>query len=181
MAARHKSRNMLSRLFNLVFVRYLTHQRGIPVGSGTLFFPRYMAIETRKGPIRIGEKCDIRATMLRGHLEIGNHVLVNHGCYLSGGKAAVVIGNDVLLAPNVAIISEMHRYDDPNRLIRKQGNVRAPVVVESDVWIGANAVVLPGVRIGQGAVIGANAVVSQDVAPYTMVGGVPARVIRRRE
>jgi acetyltransferase-like isoleucine patch superfamily enzyme len=171
----------LARLFNVVFIAYLRHLRGVQVGGSTSFYPRYLIIETHKGPIRIGDGCRIRAAMLRGRLEIGNNVMVNHGCYLSGGEAAVSIGNDVLLAPNVTIVSDMHRYDDPNIPIRRQGFVGAQVVVEDDVWIGVNAVVLPGVRIGRGAVIGANAVVTQDVAPYTVVGGVPAQFIKLRE
>jgi acetyltransferase-like isoleucine patch superfamily enzyme len=178
---RYRVRHILSQSFNLIFVTYLTHIQGIHVGSRTRFYPRYLITETHKGPIRIGERCQIRAAMLRGRLDIGDDVFVNHGCNLLGGGAAVIIGNDVLLAPNVTIVSEMHRYDDPGIPIRVQGFVTDPIVVENDVWIGANAVVLPGVHIGQGAVVGANAVLSQDVAPYAVVGGVPARFIKRRE
>lgn len=178
---RSKIRHTLSNLFSLLFTTYLKYLRGVQVGGGTSFYPRYLIIETHKGPIRIGDGCQIRAAMMRGRLDIGNDVLVNHGCYLSGGEAAVVIGNDVLLGPNVTVVSDMHRYDDPNRPIREQGFVGAQVIVEDDVWIGANAVVLPGVCIGRGSVVGANAVVSQDVPPFSVVGGVPARFIRQRE
>ena len=80
----------------------------------------------------------------------------------------------------MVINSANHVYADPSRTIREQGHSAASIVVGDDVWIGAHAAILAGVTIGNGAVVGAGAVVTHDVAPYTVVAGIPARVIKRR-
>jgi acetyltransferase-like isoleucine patch superfamily enzyme len=92
---------------------------------------------------------------------------------------SVVIGQHVLIAPNVYITDHNHNIAS-GCTIDSQGCSSAPVCVGNDVWIGANAVVLPGVRIGDGAVIGAGAVVTRDVESNSVVGGVPARLIGTR-
>ncbi len=113
------------------------------------------------------------------NVEIGDHCSINHGCYIHGG-GGVIIGNNVRIAPHVCIISMEHEYRKPNVPIRLQGYRREPIIIEDDVWIGANAVILKGVRIGRGSVIAAGSVVTRDVPPYSVVAGVPAKLIKRR-
>lgn len=96
------------------------------------------------------------------------------------GGGGVRIGQDVLLGPFVAIYSENHQYHDLDIPIRLQGHMRSSVDIGRDVWIGAHAVVLAGVSIGDGAIVAAGAVVTKDVPPRTIVGGVPAKVIGAR-
>ena len=79
----------------------------------------------------------------------------------------------------VQIISVNHVFDDPERPFIEQGITAEGVVVEDDVWIGSGAIITDGVCIGRGAVVAAGAVVTKDVPPYTVVGGVPARIIRK--
>jgi len=132
----------------------------------------------------------------------GNNVYLCQGCQLHGNEGGVIkigndsyigtyscihayhgvieIGNDVLIAGHVYIHSSNHRFSDPSIPIRLQGNIPNTVRIDDDVWIGANATILPGVHIGKGAVVGGGAVVTKDVMPYTVVAGVPARVIRMR-
>jgi acetyltransferase-like isoleucine patch superfamily enzyme len=110
---------------------------------------------------------------------IGDHVGINRQV-LIGGEGGVEIGDWVLIGNNVTILSSMHSFERVDVPIALQGTVTHRTVIESDVWIGSNAVVLPGVRIGRGAIIGAGAVVTHDVEPYAIVGGVPAHVIRFR-
>lgn len=112
-------------------------------------------------------------------ISIGNYVCINHGTTL-GGHGSLTIGNYVNVGPNVSLLTANHRFDAFDRPMAQQGVVPAPVVVEDDVWLGANVVVLPGNRIGRGAIVGANAVVTHDVEPFAIVGGVPARLIRYR-
>ena len=91
----------------------------------------------------------------------------------------IIIGKHVLLAPGCFITDHNHDTAAGKR-IDQQRCVSAPVVIEDDVWVGANAVILPGVNVGRSAVVGAGAVVTHDVEPFTVVGGVPARMIAKR-
>lgn len=116
-----------------------------------------------------------------GRIEIGRDVSLNQSVYLNaciGGR--ITIGDGVLIGPFSVLRTSDHRFDDPGEPIREQGHRPASIVVEDDVWIAAHVTVVGGVRIGQGAVIGAGAVVTRDVEPLTVVGGVPAREIGRR-
>ncbi|WP_370695374.1 DapH/DapD/GlmU-related protein [Patulibacter sp.] len=107
-------------------------------------------------------------------LRVGADVFINHGCTLNdiGG---IEIGDGTMIGPNVSLISSGH----PTAVAeRRAGIVFAEIVIGRDVWIGAGATVLGGVRIGDGAVVGAAAVVTRDVPPATLVAGNPARVLR---
>jgi len=92
----------------------------------------------------------------------------------------ITIGNNVLIGPNVVISSASHNVD---YRIRNRDNdmdiTGAPVVIEDNVWIGANVTVMPGVTIGRHSVVGAGSVVTRDVPPDTIVAGVPAKVVRK--
>ena len=105
----------------------------------------------------------------------------NHTCVIARlAPFLVTIGDDLIIGPNVAIRSSNHRFSDTDRPTRQQGHVAATVSIGSDVWIGANAVILPGVAIGGHAIVAAGAVVSHDVPEYAIVAGIPARVMRDR-
>lgn len=96
-------------------------------------------------------------------------------------RGPVTIGCDVMMGPDVVILTQNHNYRDATRPMIDQGLAPPqPVTVEDDVWIGARAIVLPGCTVGRGAVVAAGAVVVKDVAPYSIVGGNPARVIGTR-
>ena len=114
-----------------------------------------------------------------GGIILGDHVYVGPNAVLFGA-GGIEVGNDVLISPGVVITSHQHTFASPDRAIREQPLAFAKVVIEPDVWIGANAVVLPGVRLGRGCVIGAGAVVSRDVPARGIATGVPARVTRLR-
>jgi acetyltransferase-like isoleucine patch superfamily enzyme len=103
---------------------------------------------------------------LGSRIDIGEYTHIR----ASGG---VTIGSGVLIAAHAVITSREH----PTALPRYGVTKDAPVVIEDDVWIGAGAIVLPGVTIGRGAIVGAGAVVTGDVPPFTIAGGVPARQI----
>jgi len=94
------------------------------------------------------------------------------------GQGGVYIGDRVYTSPMVQIVAVNHVFDDPHVPFVDQGITAEGVVIEDDVWIGSAAVVTDGVRVGRGAVVAAGAVVVQDVPPHTVVGGVPARILR---
>jgi acetyltransferase-like isoleucine patch superfamily enzyme len=94
------------------------------------------------------------------------------------GQGGITIGDRVYFAPLVQVLAVNHVYADPTRPFVEQGITAEGIVIEDDVWVGAGAVVTDGVRIGRGAVVAAGAVVADDVPPHTVVGGVPARVLK---
>lgn len=112
-------------------------------------------------------------------VSVGRNLHLNGGTFIDA-RGGLTLGNDVLIGPNVALLTSQHQWTDPSRPIVVQGHVLAATTIGDDVWIGANAVVMPGVTIGTGTVVGAGAVVTQDTEPYSIVGGVPARAIGQR-
>ncbi len=112
--------------------------------------------------------------MRRGGLRIGKHCHINRQCLLDA-RASLTIGDNVSISPEVAILTTQHDYNDAGF-----GLISRPVVIEDYVWIGSRAMIMPGVTVGRGAVVAAGAVVTKDVAPLDIVGGVPAKPIGRR-
>ena len=94
------------------------------------------------------------------------------------GQGGITIGDRVYTAPLVQLLAVNHRFTDPNRPMVEQGITAEGIVVEDDVWIGAGAIITDGVHIGKGAVVAAGAVVTKNVPAHTVVGGIPARVLK---
>jgi acetyltransferase-like isoleucine patch superfamily enzyme len=113
----------------------------------------------------------------RSGITIGSNSLIGEMNVLRG-QGGIQIGDRVYTSPLCQLIAVNHVFDDPALPFIEQGITAEGIVVEDDVWIGSGAVVTDGVRIGKGAVVAAGAVVTQDVAPHTVVGGVPAKLIK---
>lgn len=107
------------------------------------------------------------------HILIGKNVFINHGCsFLDLG--GITIEDDVLIGPKVSLITENHPTDPANR----KSLDLAKIVIKKNAWIGAGAIILPGVTVGENAIVAAGAVVNKDVANNTIVAGVPAKFIK---
>jgi galactoside O-acetyltransferase len=116
-----------------------------------------------------------------GAITVGDFVTFNTNVHVNASLGLrIELGNNVLVGPNVVLRSADHRFDRIDVPIRSQGHTPAAIVIEDDVWLGANVVVVGGVRIGRGAVVAAGAVVTRDVPSMAVVGGVPARVLKMR-
>jgi len=113
------------------------------------------------------------------HMRIGKDVTLNEWVYISA-YGGVVIGNNVRIGHRVTILSSDHEIKNRDTLIKDSGLRKKPVEIGNDVFIGANATILCGVRIGNGAVVGAGSVVTKNVPEYTIVAGSPARPIGKR-
>lgn len=111
-------------------------------------------------------------------IKIGRDSLVGEYSIIRG-QGGVTIGDRVYTSPFTQIIAVNHVFDDPNRPFVEQGITAEGIVIEDDVWLGAGSIITDGVRVGRGAVVAAGAVVTQDVPPHTVVGGVPAKVLRQ--
>lgn len=134
-----------------------------------------------------GARISPRAKFGRGvrveRAEISSDVIIGNGSYINGGMiTSVQMGCHCSVATGVLIGPTDHDLSKPTTcpFLLDQGTSKAPPSIGNDVWIGANAVILRGITIGDGAVVAAGAVVIKDVPPYTVVGGVPARPIKPR-
>jgi acetyltransferase-like isoleucine patch superfamily enzyme len=112
---------------------------------------------------------------------IGNKSWVGINSVLSSGQGGLFIGNNVLISSNVIIVTGNHDYRDVAATTAEQEYSGSPIHIHDDVWVGASAVILGGVTIGKHAVIAAGSVVTTDVPAYTLVGGVPAKIIKKFE
>lgn len=134
---------------------------------------------------RIFRFCGQRVNIERGanfytgwEIEIGDDSSLGIGCMV---PFDLKVGKDVMMGPDVMIVGENHQFTTRAKPMRLQGGKKyPPVKIEDDVWIGARAIIMPGVTIGKGAIIAAGAVVTKDVPSYAISGGNPARVIKFR-
>jgi acetyltransferase-like isoleucine patch superfamily enzyme len=163
-----------------------------------------------RGQAVFGHRCGIFGTMTfvlgdeasAGLVTVGDRFVAEHGCTLAprGGTitlgedcflgdgvilqsyvgTSIRIGNHVMIAKGCGVYASNHGHASLALPMKAQGETGKGIVIGDDVWIGANAVVLDGTRIGKGAILGAGAVVTRDVPPFTMVGGVPAVQIALR-
>src|SRR5258708_32175101 len=111
-------------------------------------------------------------------IHIGRDSLIGEYTVIRG-QGGVTLGNRVYTSPGTQIIAVNHVFDDPARPFVEQGITAEGIVIEDDVWLGSAAIVTDGVRVGQGAVVAAGAVVTKDGPPRTGVGGVPAKRLRQ--
>ena len=106
---------------------------------------------------------------------INSNVMIN-----ARGLGEIKIGENVLIGPNVVLRSNNHNFSEISQPISKQGMKGGKIIIDNDVWIGSNVVILPNINIGRGSIIGAGAVVTSNVQSYSIVGGVPAKEIGKR-
>jgi acetyltransferase-like isoleucine patch superfamily enzyme len=135
------------------------------------------------GTITLGARCRLHAGSILapsgGYIELGDDCSLNPYSILYG-HGGLKIGNGVRIAAHTVIIPSNHGFDDLTQPIFQQRSGGKGVVIEDDVWIGANCTILDGVRIAKGCVIGAGSVVSKSTEPLGIYGGVPARLIKTR-
>ncbi len=155
------------------------------VGDGSMIDDRvFFDIKSEAALLQLGERNQIMhgvhfETGYEGTIRLGNDCFV--GAYaILNGQGGIEIGDNVLIAGHCHIVAGNHRFEDPDRPINTQGFDSRGIVIEDDVWLGAGVKVLDGVRIGRGSIVSAGAVVTRDVAPYSIMAGVPARFLRLR-
>jgi acetyltransferase-like isoleucine patch superfamily enzyme len=172
---------VLNRLRDIIYFQ-LWRLRLKSLGKGS-YIKKGVIIEGNPKRISIGKnfkiwhRCFIG--MGKGELIIGNNGLLGVNCYLNVSDSKIIIGDGVAIAPFCQIYSYSHHYL-PGSSITESYKI-GEVVIEDDVLIGCNTVILPGVRIGTGAIVAAGSVVISDVESRTIVGGVPAKFIKKRD
>ena len=130
--------------------------------------------------VQISMRCSIHAHN-HGKLLIGNNFGMNVNSTLGASdNGEIIIGDNVMIAQNVVIRSSNHKFDDIAIPISMQGHTGGRILVGNGCWIAANVVITSNVNIGEHSIIAAGAVVTHDIEPYSIVGGVPAKLIRKR-
>ena len=164
------------------FSAYLKGHEKIALGHGCKIHADASVDASRSPGVHFGDKVTLnRYAYVQGGdggVRLGDRVEVNNFSIVNG-TGGVDIGDDTLIGPGVRIISYQHRHAR-SATIRSQPVIALPIRIGSDVWLGANAVILAGVSIGDGAVVAAGAVVREDVPEYSVVAGVPATVRKAR-
>ena len=136
--------------------------------------------------IEIGNSVNIeRFSSLHSHSEgsiiIGSNVSMSKNVMIGGADGGeVIIGNDVMIGPNVVLRASDHTFTNRELAMNKQGHSGGRIIIGDDVWIGANATITRNVSIGPHSIVGAGSVVTKDVAPYSVVGGVPSKLLKYR-
>ncbi|AKB43084.1 acyltransferase [Methanosarcina vacuolata] len=177
--------NLNSFIFLLI---YYSFARYLPVSYSPLSFS---VVKPFRGYIckHIFEKCgtnvNIESNVFFGsgvNIKIGNNSTIGINAYIggigSGGR--LTIGNNVMMARDVVILTKTHNFENVYQPMNTQGGENFSVTIGNDVWIGARVIILPDVVIGDGVIIGAGAVVTKDIPAYSVVGGVPAHLIKMR-
>ena len=159
---------------------------GLSIGEGTLIDEQVcFDIKSAEAAVRLGARNQILQgarfeTGYEGHVTLGDDCFV--GAYtILNGFGGITVGNNALIAGHCHVVSGDHGFGDLSRPMNQQPIIGKGIVLEDDVWLGAGAKVLDGVRIGQGSIVSAGAVVNRDVAPYSIVGGIPAKLIKMRD
>ncbi len=138
-------------------------------------YKTYKIRKTNPKVLNIGYKA-----IIKGNVSLGDGTYVNGGEICAFNDSKVIIGKKCLISYDVIIRTDMHNFDLKDVPIIEQGNNYKDIVIGDNVWIGYGAYIMPGINIGEGAIIGARAVVTHDVEPFTIVAGVPARAISKR-
>lgn len=113
-------------------------------------------------------------------LVMGDHSNIGAYSYV-GCSGYIEIGNQVMMGPHVYLLAENHNFTRTDIPMKDQGVSRSTIIIEDDCWIGSNVTILAGVTVGAGSIVAAGAVVTKDVPPFSVVGGVPAKVISSRK
>ncbi len=156
----------------------------IRFGDRTLVEP-FVNLNTELGSqgITIGNGCEVKKFSTldasTGYIDIGNKSSINSFCSLNG-YGGIKIGNSVRIASHVVILSSSHNFDNIDTSILSQGISGSKTQIGDDVWIGSHVIILGGVTIGSHSIIAAGSVLTKDVPEYSIVGGVPAKLIRQR-
>lgn len=158
--------------------------KGISLGQGNRIHPTASLDTSLEGTIVIGSNNEILNGCLLmtygGRIRIGDNCSINPYTVLYGHGEGLLIGNNVLIAGHCLIIPANHVFTRTDIPINRQGTSSKGIIIEDDVWIAAGCRILDGVTIGKGSIVAAGSVVNRSVEPYSIVGGVPARLIKSR-
>lgn len=169
----------VGRLIRCLIYRYYFQSIGSKISIGMGVQINGFKNITLGSAIYLVDKSSLRA--VNGSLSIGDRFSMNTNSIINADFGNIKIGNGVMIGPNVVIRASGHNFSNTNLDIWYQGQTGGDIQIGDDVWIGSSVVILPGVKISNHVIIAAGAVVTKSMPPYSVVGGIPARVIKTRE
>lgn len=184
----HKARVILAQMNPRGYIapKAIIYHSDLRLGANVFIDDRVVIFQRKNGGrVELGDRVyiyrdTIIETGLGGYLTVGAHASIHPRCQLNANVAPIQIGSHVMIAPNCAFYSYDHGVA-PDELIRRQPlQTKGPIIVGDEAWLGVGVTVLSGVRIGQGAVIGAGSVVMHNVPDGAIAVGMPARVVKMR-
>ena len=192
----------ISKFLNILFQIYIAILSSIPTAIGIKL--RYIAYKNLFKSVNGKFKIDYGVTILgfenielgsnvcfmknsyvyahdEGVVLIGDNFTMNTNSQLGASFGRIVIGNDCAIAPNCVLRASNHNFENLDIPFRMQGHSYGEIIIEDDVWIASNCVITANTRIGKSSIIAAGSVVTKDVEQYSIVGGVPAKLIKKRK
>lgn len=163
----------------IIFMLYKITASWLPISQRSKFAKKFRAFWAKRIIKKCGKNVNVeRGAIFNPQVELGNDSGIGVKCELYG---PVIIGENVMMGPEVVAYTSGHKHDRIDIPMGKQGGDEVrPVNIGNDVWIGRRAIIMPGVKIGNGCIIGAAAVVTKDVPDYGVAVGVPAKVVKSR-
>ena len=164
----------------IAYILYRMTAAWLPISQRSSFAKWCRRFWAKRVLKNCGKKVNIeRGAVFGPGVELGDYSGIGINCELYG---SVTIGKHVMMGPEVVIYTSGHRFDRTDVPMMEQGSTEPRAVsIGDDVWIGRRAMIMPGVTIGEGCVIGAGAVVTKDIPPFSVAAGVPARVVKSRK
>lgn len=161
------------------YLMYTLFGMNLPVSRRAVIFKKIRVFFAKRIIEYCGENVNIeKGAIFTQKLKIGDNSGVGIRCEMTGD---ITIGKDVMMGPEVIIYTQNHAFDRTDIPMMYQGGTEEkPVIIDDDVWIGRRVIIMGGVHVGKGSIIGAGAIVTKDIEPYSVVGGVPAKVIKKR-
>jgi acetyltransferase-like isoleucine patch superfamily enzyme len=172
-----KANRILTKLKSRIIYGYLLRDLGsfsyIRNGVKISGNPKRIEIGDR---FQVYENCFLGVSK-NGYLKFGNDGLLGVGCYLNASAGKIIIGNNVAIGPFCKFFSYSHHYRPGKKYINE--SITGDIIIEDNVFIGTNVVILPGVKVGKNSIIAAGAVVNKNIEENVIVGGTPAKILKR--
>lgn len=168
-----------------IYIRYYGYKRLFKKTDGFFRIDKGVSIVNFQN-IELGNNINIMQNSYlyandHGILIIGNNFSMNTNTQLGAAGGKIVIKNNCSIGPNCVLRAADHEFSDPHIPFNQQGHTYGEIILEDDVWIASNCVITSNTIIGKGSVIAAGSVVTKNVEPYSIMGGVPAKLIKKRE
>lgn len=165
-------------------IRYLAYKRLFKKSKGIFRIDSGVTIRGFKN-IELGENIRFEKNSyiyaINANLKVGDNFFLGVNSQLCAVREDIIIGDYCMIAPNCIFVSDDHCFDSIESPMMEQGFNVGKIVLKNDIWIGANSVILKDIVIGEGSIIGAGSIVTKNIKPYSIMGGVPAKLIKKRE